>query len=53
MKVASPVLNGEREETEEGPRLALTQLPRITEAILPLKYTDNARILLANPYYSS
>ena len=28
MKVASPVLNGEREETEEGPRLALTQLLR-------------------------
>src|SRR5437868_14882398 len=26
MKVASPVLNGEREETGEGPRLALTQL---------------------------
>jgi hypothetical protein len=28
IKVASPVLNGEREETGEGPRLALTQLPR-------------------------
>ena len=25
---ASPVLNGEREETGEGPHLALTQLPR-------------------------
>ncbi len=28
IKVASPVFNGEREETGEGPRLALTQLPR-------------------------
>ncbi len=26
VKAASPVLNGEREETGEGPRLALTQL---------------------------
>jgi hypothetical protein len=28
IKVASPVLNGEREETGEGLRLALTPLPR-------------------------
>src|SRR5438128_43869 len=28
IKVARPVLNGEREETGEGPRLALTQLRR-------------------------
>ena len=26
-------------------------VPRIIEAVLPLRYTDNARILLANPTY--
>src|SRR4029450_12474522 len=50
VKAASPVLNGEDEETgRKALRLVLTQLPRIIEAILLLKYTVNARILLVSP----